>query len=387
MKQMFTNWLEQSPPNPQWIIGKLMLVLFLLVGANVQAQVSVTATAGTVGPTTYTTLKGAFDAINLGTHQGAITIDISANTTETATAVLNATGGTASYTSVLVQPTAAATISGSIVGAIIKLNGADNVTIDGRIGGTGRNLTIQNTNTSTATAAVWLASVAAGNGVTNSVVRNCEILCGATQNTLTVSTFGIIMSGTTISTTANGTDNDNNSFIENRIIRCRYGIMTRGTTTNLNENIQVLDNIVGPTSFGADQIGKVGIFMQADNNSTVRGNTVQFVGGTFANTTAGADRVGIAIGTESWSMTPTTLTSTNYTVSRNLIHDIIEERTFSAVGLVLATTNGGAATNDIVCSNMIYNVKANGTGGDQTVGLGIAGGHSDQVVHNSIYLY
>ncbi|MFN0201138.1 MAG: T9SS type A sorting domain-containing protein, partial [Bacteroidia bacterium] len=349
------------------------------------SNVDVYSTGGTATYAGYSTLKAAFDAINLGVlHTGAINIRINANTTETATASLNANLAPASYTSINIKPTVAVTVSGSIAGAIVKLNGADNVTIDGRINGSGRNLTIQNTSTSSATAAVWLASVAVGNGVTASTVRNCELLCGVAQNTATFPTFGIIMCGTTISVSSNGTDNDNNAFIANRIIRCRYGIVTRGTTTNLNENVQVLDNIVGPTSFGTDEIGKVGIFMQADNNSIVRGNTVQYVGGNFTNTTGGADRVGIAIGGESWSTAPSTLTSTNYSVTNNLIHDVIEERTFSALGLLLATTNSGSATNNVVANNFIYNVKANGTGGDQAVGLGIAGGHSDKVVYNSI---
>ncbi len=362
--------------------------LLLLSYSTLIAQVDVTASGGTP-MASYTTLKGAFDAINAGTHTGTITIDISGNTTETATAVLNNSGsGSASYTSVAISPTGSArVIEGTITGAIVKLNGADNVTIDGRIAGSGRNLTIRNNSTSSATAAIWLASVAAGNGVTNSTIRNCEIACGLAQNGSSSSTFGIIMCGTSISSSSNGTDNDNNSFIENRIIKCRYGIVTRGTTTNLNETVTVQNNIVGPTAFGADQIGKVGIFMQADNNATVTGNTVQFVGGDYANTTGGSDRVGIAIGVESWSMAPGTLTSTNYIVSNNTIHDVIEERTFSAVGIILGTTNGGSATNNQVYNNMIYNVKANGTSGDQTAGIGISGGHTDKVVFNSIYLY
>jgi hypothetical protein len=365
----------------------LTLAVALLCSLVAQAQVDVTATAGTLGPTTYTTLKGAFDAINAGTHQGDITVNISANTTETATAALNASAAPASYTSVLVQPTAVATVSGNIVGAIIKLNGADNVTIDGRIAGAGRNLSVINTSTNSATAAIWLSSLGVGLGCTNNTVRNLELACGVTQNTATSSTFGIIMSGATISATNNGDDNDNNTFTANRIIRCRYGIVTRGVATNNNQNIVVTNNIVGPTAFGADQIGKVGIFMQADNLSTVSGNTVQFVGGTYANNASGSDRVGIAIGTESWSMTPSTITSGNYTVTGNLIHDIIDEKTYSAVGLLLGTTGGGSPTNNFVCSNMIYNVKANGTVSDQTVGLGISGGHTDYVVNNSIYLY
>lgn len=367
---------------------KLLIVALgtLFFSQESAAQVSVTATAGTLSAS-YATVKGAFDAVNAGTHQGVVSISLTGNTTETASAVLNSGAVLpASYTSVAITATIPVTVSGNIVGAIIKLNGADNVSIDGRIGGTGRNITIQNTSTSASTAAVWLASVAAGNGCLNNVVRNLELACGVTQNTSTSSTFGIIMSGTTISTTSNGVDNDNNTFTQNRIIRSRYGIVTRGTTTDLNQNIVVSDNIIGPVSFGADEIGKVGIFMQCDNAAMVSGNTVQFVGGYFADTTGGADRVGIGIGQESWSMSPTTLTSTNYTVKNNIIHDVIEERTFSSVGLLLATVNGGAATNDLIINNEIYNVRANATSGDQTVGLGISGGHTAVIANNSISL-
>ena len=74
------------------------------------AQISVTATAGTMGPTAYTTLKAAFDAINAGTHQGAITVSVTANTTETAKDSLVGSGvGSASYTSVLIKPAAGVT--------------------------------------------------------------------------------------------------------------------------------------------------------------------------------------------------------------------------------------------------------------------------------------
>ena len=76
------------------VFTKLLLGVFVvLCSVGAKAQVSVTATAGTVGPTAYTTLKLAFDAINAGTHQGVITVDISANTTEgTTPATLNSTG-------------------------------------------------------------------------------------------------------------------------------------------------------------------------------------------------------------------------------------------------------------------------------------------------------
>ena len=60
----------------------------------------------------YATLKDAFDAINAGTHTGVINIGVCGDTTETASAVLNASGvGAASYTLVLITPTGVRTRS------------------------------------------------------------------------------------------------------------------------------------------------------------------------------------------------------------------------------------------------------------------------------------
>lgn len=354
----------------------------IFMSTKVEAQVTVAGSSGADG--SFTTLKSAFDAINASAQSGnVITIDISGDTTETATAALN----TGAWASVTIRPTATATISGTIAGAVIRLDGADNVTIDGRVGGVGtkRDLSVINNSPATATAAIWLSSVAAGNGASNNVVRNLELACGVNQSAGTNTTFGIIISGVAISTTSNGVDNDNNSFIANRIIRCRYGIVTRGTTSNLNINPVVTDNIIGPMDFGADQIGKTGILMQADTGATVSRNTVQTVG-TLATQTPGlADHCGICIGTESWGVTDSsTITSNTYTVTRNLINNIIEEKAGSAIGIKIGTTGGGNPTNNLVANNFIMNVRANGASGDQVVGIGIAGGHTDRVVSNSI---
>ena len=190
------------------IAGYAGIFVFLFsVSTALSAQVDVTASGGTL-MASYTTLKGAFDAINAGTHTGTIAISLTASTTETATAALNASGsGSASYTSVSIQPSVPVTVAGNIAGAIIKLNGADNVSIDGRIGGAGRNLTVQNTSTTASSAAIWLSSLGVGAGSANNIVRNCEIQCGITQNTSNSATYGIIMNGTNIITTSNGANN------------------------------------------------------------------------------------------------------------------------------------------------------------------------------------
>lgn len=109
--------------------------------------ISLTSTGGTTAAT-YNTLKEAFDAVNAGTHTGDIGILIESNVTETSSPTLNASGsGSASYSSVLIRPgTAGVSISGA-VSTMINLNGADNVTIDGQVGGNSgtKDLTIHNT--------------------------------------------------------------------------------------------------------------------------------------------------------------------------------------------------------------------------------------------------
>jgi hypothetical protein len=82
-----------------------LATIILCSAGLLRAQVDVTATGGTLSAS-YTTLKGAFDAVNNGTHTGAISISISANTTETATAALNSGAVLpASYTAVSIFPT------------------------------------------------------------------------------------------------------------------------------------------------------------------------------------------------------------------------------------------------------------------------------------------
>lgn len=335
----------------------------------------------------------AFEAINAGTHRGAINIEVCGNAFEFALSNASLNSGEilpANYTAVNIYPVGAARTIESGGGTwVLKLNGADNVTIDGRLGGVGtnRSLTVRNTSTATGTAAVWLSSVAAGNGATNNVVRNLELATGINTSSTASdnNTFGILMSGTTVSTTSNGVDNDNNSFIANRIIKAKYGIVTRGTSTNLNINPVVTDNIIGPTVFGTSQISRAGIFMQADSGAIVSRNTVQFVGCLEAQACLGADRSGIAIGSESWATNASaTITSSNYTVTNNIIHDIAEENNFSTIGIQLATTQSGGATNNIVANNFIYNIRSNGITTDQLCGIGIAGGNGDRVEFNSI---
>lgn len=137
--------------------------------------VVVTSSGGATLMNTYSTLKQAFDAINLGTaHTGVITIALIGNFTETAAAVLNASGsGSASYTSIGIQPAGLArTITGNLNTPLISLNGADHVTIDGQIGGIGATpaLTFDNSNTGSGASTIHFNHDASDNNL-----KYCDI--------------------------------------------------------------------------------------------------------------------------------------------------------------------------------------------------------------------
>jgi hypothetical protein len=99
------------------------------------ANAKVTVTGSTSANATYASLGLAFTAIN-GTAQTGnnIIITITTNTSESTSAVLNA--GT--WTTLKIYPTVTGLqISGNLAYPLIDLNGADNVTFDGRVNATG----------------------------------------------------------------------------------------------------------------------------------------------------------------------------------------------------------------------------------------------------------
>jgi|GEM_PF-1673242 hypothetical protein len=210
----------------------LTFILLLFATTSI-AQISVTATQGSTSGTV-TTLKQVFDSINAGTYRGQITLSLTGNTTETASAVLNASGsGLASYTRVLIQPSggAARTISGSIAGPLIDLNGADSVIINGlNTGGNALNLT----NSSASGVAIRFINDASQN-----IVQNANIKGAATS----------VTSGVIVFLTGTLTGNDNNIITGNTIDDAsgffpNNIIYSAGTTTAgvENSNNQLLNN-------------------------------------------------------------------------------------------------------------------------------------------------
>jgi hypothetical protein len=247
---------------------KLFIYIFLLLTLPTSLLGDDTKTVGTSGAD-YPTLNEAFFDINNGILTGVITLQIIDNITESATAELfeSGYGGTSNYTSVTIYPAGSGfTIDGDIDGPLISLNGAANVTIDGRVGGTTpdtKDLIITNVNIGTSASTIQFSESAANNTVEYCFIKGSE----------TATTSGVIFFS--ISTTGNGNDGntiDNNDItcdVAGRPINAVYSSGTSGSENSGNTISN--NNIYDFLNHGASSNG---INLDAYNNTwAISGNS------------------------------------------------------------------------------------------------------------------
>lgn len=340
------------------------ILFFIAVSAaavNLNAQVSLAATSGTTTGT-YTTLKDAFDAINAGTHQGAINISITANTTETAVAVLNASGGTTNYTSVAIKPATGATptISGNLASSTLVRILGSNITLDGSNtpAGTTRDLTFTNTATTAPQVINFIATSAAAAN-TNIVVKNLNIVNG-----INTSSAFIMYDGNTTPTGGYF----NNVTLQNNSVKKSYIGMYLFTAIAAGNGANTLVTGNDFTATGADANRLVGIYLQGLDGATVTNNTI----GNFETANAEIKRgVWFATGTVNSSITSNTITNLGYTGTG----------AGGATGITVTSGNTGAsaAANVIIRSNNINNFTSSGTGTIFT-GIYVAGTATNGVI-------
>ena len=351
----------------------LFCLMTTIAAAHLDAQISLTATAGTTTGT-YTTLKGAFDAINGGVHQGAITINVTASTTETASAVLNGSAsGNSNYTSVLIKPATGvnATISSADTVATIKLNGADNVTFEGsNNGSSSRNLTITNTYATAGTpVVVWVASTTT-DGALNATFRNTNIY-GATSSGTVV---GIIVSGSTLGAAAE-VSNNNFSSINNAFNKAQNAIFAIGNATNTDTGFMIKNNVIGST-VATDKMGFRGLAVQNAKNFEISGNVITGVSTASTSTSAG-----ILVGAA----------ATNGLIFNNKISDVSNTNAtgYGAAGLYLNCA--GTTANMLVYNNVIngvfgYGYASGGGVADNGNGIVVGNGAGYKLYYNTVVM-
>jgi len=416
---------------------KSLSILSILLGVSAFAQVDVTATAGTE-TATYTTVKGAFDAINAGTHQDVINITITANTSETATAALSRSTGTSNFTSVSLKPAAnvTATITGAAAGPVLRILGS-NVTIDGSNNGTdSRNLSFVNANVA-GSQVIAMGSSDVANPLTNVTVKNTTIING-----VKTSGSGIIVSNTAGAQTAGYF---NNIKLENNSIQKSYqgiymiavsavgnGVGSVITKNDLSTSGENSNRFLGIYLGGTDGVtvsqNKIGNFENTTNegkrgmwlavatmNTTVSDNIINNIS---VNNAAGGSVTGIQIFTNAGagsapsankilrnkisnlssngfnsSVTGIGLggTTIGTVISQNNINNLVGLRTATTVGYgaeaIILTA--GTASNTLVSNNFISKVSsfaANTSSANYTGGILINGGTGYKVYNNSVYL-
>lgn len=262
-------------------------------------QVNVSGSTGADG--TYTTVKGAFDQINLSAQSGNnIVISISGNTTETASAILNQSAG--AWASLKITPSTTVTVGGNISGPLMSFNGADKVWVAGS-----NLLTFDNSGTSNQSSTIRFL-----NDACNNKIQDCFIKGSSTGDNSNVTYASVVWFYTGTST---GNDNDT-------IIGCDIGpsganlpymaVRGYGTSGKENDGIVIENNTIHDFFCTTSTTGTEGIYAGLYNNAwTIKSNKFyQSASRVFTGTSYEYRAIYI---------TNTTLPGGDYTVSDNII--------------------------------------------------------------------
>ncbi|MBL0154105.1 MAG: hypothetical protein IPP93_11690 [Chitinophagaceae bacterium] len=139
------------------------------------------------------------------------------------------------------------------------------------------NLTINNANTGTSSAVVWLASNGT-DGASNNIVKNCNI-AGASSTTTLIG-IGAGSGATGIAITSLGTGNNNNTFENNNIKAVQFGIYSQGASAaNKNSGNQFNMNLINTKSGSSQNVRTIGILAGFENSISVSGNNIGSISG------------------------------------------------------------------------------------------------------------
>jgi hypothetical protein len=299
---------------------------------------------------------------------------------ETFPITINAFSGAGPTSTFTLKPAApGCTITGSSTSAIVVLNGADYVVLDGSSNGTGsRDLTIANTSTSTSSAVIWgQTSAGPSDGAANDTVKNLNIVGSGNTQTLVAIGFG----SATISVTSNGTNNSNNTIANNSIAKSQYGIYTGGAgAATKNNGNAITGNEINSVSPNNVTIG--GILARFENGIQITGNKVGEI-----NRASGTN-FGISLGLQAAVNLMNVTTGdevTNAVVMGNKVASIVSPSTtgYSAAGIAVAPATSGT---NLIANNMVSGVTSPATPSDFTVGIySLCGaGSTTQIYFNSV---
>ena len=318
---------------------------------------------GATQPAGFQNLTQAIGKLNSLGVSGAVVFSLQSNYSsmgETFPLTINAYAGASATNTFKIRPASGvtATISGTSAVAILKLNGADYVTIDGSNNGTtSQNLTINNTNTGTSSVGVWLASTVAPDGATNNTIKNCIV----TGNSATTTFGGIVSSGSTIGSVAE-VANSTNTYQNNTVSLAFYGLAVVGPAA-LESGTVISNNNIGTLT---SAIGNDALFISNQNAATVSRNIIQNI------VTSVVAASGIFV----------TGTSIGVVISNNTIKNVASTSIGAGTSSISAISINSATTNTEVNANTITTIASTTTSGYGVRGIIIQG--SGTVVKNNM---
>ena len=274
-----------------------------------------------------------------------------------------------------IRPAAGVTpaFSGSAADGLIKIKGADYITIDGSNNGTNtRDLSFTNTYT-TGSPVIWVASVGgAGNGANHVTLKNLNVIGGSNTNS---STYGIVSAGTGY--TAAAEDNDYLTLQNNSIKTVYTGIKANySSTVGLQgDNLVISQNSIGSVT-AAEYVLFHGIDVSYVNAPDISNNTIFNILQTGSVNVSGIEMGANVIGG---------------TINANTIQNI-QSTSSGGWGAYGINFSGSGTTNVMVSNNMISGIMTSNYSVSGTTynafGIRIAASGSNlKIFHNSINMY
>ncbi|WP_347066136.1 T9SS type A sorting domain-containing protein [Flavobacterium sp. WV_118_3] len=319
----------------------------------------------------YTTITAAVADYNTRCLSGPVTFSLIDATypAETFPITINSNADASAVNRLTIVPATGVTptITGSNATTIFKLFGADYVTFDGSNNGTTtRDLTIANTNAGGVI--VWVASVDASNGATNSIFRNIKFVGNASTTTVA----GLVVSGSTLGAAA---ESPNTSFtsINNTFNKMQNGIFAIGNATTPDQGFVISNNVFGST-VTADKLGFRGLAVQNAQAFVISGNDIKGVITTTTSTSSGILVGGVAI---------------NGNVFNNKIADVKNTNStgYGCNGIYLNSNSVIAAINvynNFVSDIASYGYSAGGAVADNGYGIIVGQGAGYNIYHNTV---
>ncbi|RZJ35985.1 MAG: right-handed parallel beta-helix repeat-containing protein [Flavobacterium sp.] len=357
----------------------LLTLLFPLIGFS---QLSGSYVIGTSRPAPFNSLSNAVERINQVGVSGPVVFLLDDNNYSIAAGesfpiTIDQFSGSSAANTLTIKPSSGKNVSitaDNVNGwtptlAVFKINGAENIIIDGSNNGSNsKNLTLYNGNNLNYSkrSVIWIANANGANGANNVTIKNLALEQELVTGDLSIGIFGggTSMGGAPAAANSNIT-------IDNVTFRTMgQGIYVTGSAvaSKQSQNWTITNSTFGSTTDSSK--GFLGIYLNNIKDFDITNNTLDG----FLKSTTAYNPLHSAI--------YTTGICSDGTISGNKIDNVRETTGSTSTGIYVSGTNIS------VHNNFVNNVCGKGNGGITNNGFGIFvdGGQNISVYHNTVRL-